>query len=69
MQSSLITSPKALLVELALGDDENVVSQSPRNALYGPQLVNPWDQRKGSPCHAQSATLWNAAKMAVRLVK
>ena len=68
-QSCLIASPKALLVKLVLGDDENVVSQRPRDALNGPKLGHSWDQHEGSPCHAQRATLGYTAEMAVRLAK
>ena len=69
LQSGLIASPKVLLVKLALGDNENVVRQGPRNALNGPKLVYPRDQHKSSPCHAQGTSLGDTAEMAVGFAK
>ena len=68
-QGCFVASSEALLMEGALGHDKDVVRQRPRDAMQGPKLVHPGHEHKGDPSHAERATMWNTAKMAVRFAK
>ena len=68
-ECSFAPSPKSLLVEPSLRDDEDVVGKRAGNALKLPHLVDPRHQQKGDPGHAKWATLGYAAEMAVGFAK